>query len=53
MKRVFIIENPMASRSTPRGVETVRASLDAAGGETDSVVTEGARATPRGSPRRR
>ncbi len=41
MKRVFIIENPMASRSTPRGVETVRATLRAAGLHADSAATEG------------
>ena len=40
MKRAFIIENPAASRSTPRGLETVLAVMKSAGWEAASERTE-------------
>jgi len=41
MKRVFIIENPAAARSTPGGLERVETTLAAAGCETASAPTGG------------
>ena len=41
MKRVFIIENPAAARSTPRGLERVENTLAAAGCETAGAPTQG------------
>jgi len=42
MRRVFIIENPVASRSTARGLQQVEDALSAAGHEVASALTEGA-----------
>ncbi|MCH7824836.1 MAG: hypothetical protein IH849_08550, partial [Acidobacteria bacterium] len=40
MKRVFIIENPVASRSTPRGLETVLSVMKSEGWEVATGRTE-------------